>query len=201
LAWIEQACEKLVDVDDGLDERFVGAVAVGVDEAVEIAGFVFVVSAMKKIGGDLAAKERGFIGVEDLKFRVDSGEREVLLEKAITEAVHGADVGVLGETELALEMGSGGLVESFSQGLLDARFHFSSGGFGEGDDEQAIDATGRVGADEMGATLRKDGGFSGAGGGADKNAVTNGFDAAALGVGPGLGGGGHDFSPIFSTSC
>ena len=72
---------------------------------------------------------------------------------------------------------------------------------GEGDDEQRIDIAGFSSADEMSTALSEDGGFSGAGGGADEDAVTDGFDAAALGVGPGLGGGGHDVFPIFSTSC
>ena len=128
----------------------------------EAAGLVGVIAAVEEVGGGFGSQQGGFFGAEQIEFRIDRGEGEVLLEEAITEAVHGADVGVLGKLRLAGETRVGRMLDKpAAQGGLNSRLHFRGGGFGERDDQELIDIARRFGvADKMRAALGEDGGFA-----------------------------------------
>ncbi len=94
--------------------------------------------------------------------------------------------------------------EAGLKGVGDAGAHFGGGGFGEGEDEEVLDAgVGGAGgggaADEAGAAFGEDGSFAGAGGGGDDEVAMHMLDGGELGGGPVRRGEGWSFFVHFGV--
>jgi hypothetical protein len=124
---------------------------------------------------------------------------KMLAEDAHAEGVEGGDGGAIDHGDLPAEPGllaRGCGTELGTNSVGDTAAHFGGGGFGEGQDEEVVNAgppppncagggiAGRRFGDEAGAAFGEDGGFAGAGGSGDEEITARVLDGGALGGGP-----------------
>ena len=183
-AVVGQGAEEVIDLQDGLPRRAVGAaLAVKVGEGTEIR---VQIGRFQRLGEGRSAQRLHAAGVGGGEIGRDVQRLKVLAEQVEAEGVNGTDGGALQKHPLAAEGRVGRLgLTAAEQRLPDAGAKLGGGGIGKGDDEEPVGVHGvlRVG-DEPDGPLRQHGGLTAARGGAHQQRTAPVVDGGTLGRGP-----------------
>lgn len=158
---------EAVGLEDQIGQAFAAAAAVGIGEGAGVGVGGDGLSDHLAEGGLGEGDGEGF--VEDVDGGIEVELSEVGADEVEAEGVEGGDMGGVEEEPLTGESGMVGMFGgSGAEGFTEPLFHFSGGGMGERDDQEAIDVD-AVLEDEAEAATDQGGGFAGTGAGGEED--------------------------------